>query len=297
MRKMTKTEFIEKAKIAHNNFYSYDNVEYVSNKIPVTITCPVHGDFEQIPNNHIRGSGCPYCYNEKRSVFFLSTTEQFVDKAKAVHENTYSYENVQYVKSNVKVDITCNIHGSFKQTPAMHLSGNGCPKCAKNYRLTTDDFIKKAHNIHNDKYVYSKVEVTLSHKVVTITCPVHGDFEQTPSSHLAGRGCPLCATSGFKINKPATFYFLKIRNHEDLYKIGITNLSVNKRFKPHERGLIDVVTTKHFSVGKDCLDLETKLLRKYKHKKSNLTILDSGNSELLNLTPEEVTSIWTELVS
>ena len=55
------------------------------------------------------------------------------------------------------------------------------------------DFIKDAKNIHGSKYDYSKVNYTNNHTKVTITCRKHGDFEQTPNSHLNGRGCPKCA--------------------------------------------------------------------------------------------------------
>ena len=58
--------------------------------------------------------------------------------------------------------------------------------------LTKDEFIKKARLIHGDKYDYSKVEYTTNKIKVSIICPEHGEFWQTPGDHLKGRGCPLC---------------------------------------------------------------------------------------------------------
>ena len=55
------------------------------------------------------------------------------------------------------------------------------------------DFIKDATNVHGSKYDYSKVNYTNNHTKVIIICRKHGDFEQTPNSHLNGRGCPKCA--------------------------------------------------------------------------------------------------------
>jgi hypothetical protein len=53
--------FIEKASYVHNNKYSYENCNYKKANIKVTITCPTHGNFKQLPFNHIIGRGCPKC--------------------------------------------------------------------------------------------------------------------------------------------------------------------------------------------------------------------------------------------
>ena len=61
-------EFIALANKKHNNFYSYDKVEYINSKTNVIITCPIHGDFTQIPRNHIFGAGCPKCFKDKSNI-------------------------------------------------------------------------------------------------------------------------------------------------------------------------------------------------------------------------------------
>ena len=61
MRKITKEEFIQRASTIHNNKYLYDKVNYVNTSTKVTITCPIHGDFKQTPNNHLQGQGCQKC--------------------------------------------------------------------------------------------------------------------------------------------------------------------------------------------------------------------------------------------
>lgn len=57
----TKEEFIVDANKVHNGRYDYSKVEYVNNKTEVIIMCPVHGEFLQRPDMHIRGQGCPRC--------------------------------------------------------------------------------------------------------------------------------------------------------------------------------------------------------------------------------------------
>ena len=61
-------------------------------------------------------------------------------------------------------------------------------------KKTKEEFIKKAIEKHGDKYDYSKVEYVGTHTKVCIICPnpEHGEFEQTPSNHLQGHGCPKC---------------------------------------------------------------------------------------------------------
>ena len=64
-------------------------------------------------------------------------------------------------------------------------------------KLTTEEFIKKAREVHRDKYDYSKVEYVNSKVKVTIICPEHGEFSQFPQKHLLGQGCPNCGLKEF----------------------------------------------------------------------------------------------------
>ena len=60
-------------------------------------------------------------------------------------------------------------------------------------KSNTEEFIKKAKQVHGDKYEYSKVHYIGGHKKVIIICSEHGEFMQEPSQHLCGNGCPVCA--------------------------------------------------------------------------------------------------------
>jgi len=53
--------FIDKANQVHNYKFDYSQTEYIKKGIKIKIICPIHGMFEQIPNNHLRGSGCKKC--------------------------------------------------------------------------------------------------------------------------------------------------------------------------------------------------------------------------------------------
>lgn len=176
--------FISKARATHGELYDYSESVYVNSTTKIAINCPHHGMFYQLPTPHIRGRGCRQCgIDSKRS-----TKDSFVEKASRVHSEKYSYENVNYINNTTKVLITCPEHGSFEQTPGSHLLGNGCPKCKgqKNTQrntLTTQDFITRAREVHGTKYGYDDVVYTRHDNPITIICPAHGKFEQTPNTH------------------------------------------------------------------------------------------------------------------
>lgn len=208
--------FIKKSKITHNNKYIYDKVEYVNTMTKVEIICPIHGSFKQIPNNHIRGQGCPKCKKDKLSY----TTNKYIIKAKKVHGDKYDYSKTNYIGSNEKVNIICPTHGNFKQIAYLHLSGSGCPKCAKNNKYTIDDFISKSKLVHGDKYDYSLVNYISNNTKVKIICPIHGIFEQQPVLHYSGHGCTNCAIDNLK-NKD--FIQKSINKHGNIYDYSLVN--------------------------------------------------------------------------
>ena len=126
----------------------------------------------------------------------MDTTE-FIRKARMVHLDKYDYSNSEYTHTHNKIEIICPVHGAFLQTATNHLSGKGCKQCGrdkttKQQRSNTEDFIRKAKVVHGDRYDYSKVEYVKNDLKVIIGCPLHGEFEQTPSGHLSGQGCKYC---------------------------------------------------------------------------------------------------------
>ena len=120
------------------------------------------------------------------------TTEEFIQKAKAIHGDKYDYSKVEYTHNKTEVCIICPEHGEFWQKPKNHLSGYGCPICSGRKKMRTIDFIKRAKQVHGDKYDYSKVNYNGNTEKICIICPDHGEFWQRAGSHLRGFGCPKC---------------------------------------------------------------------------------------------------------
>lgn len=99
-----------------------------------------------------------------------------------------------------KIKIICPTHGVFEQSPDSHLKGQACPVYGKEklsmlFSFPQEQLIKRAKEIHGDKYDYSLVDYKNSKTKIKIICPIHGIFEQSPDSHLRGRGCPICNES------------------------------------------------------------------------------------------------------
>lgn len=224
-KKLTKEQWVERAKVKHGDKFDYSKVDYASYGDKVTIICPDHGEFEQTPRRHDQSVyGCTKCgrhHNKGKPSPFRLTTEQWIEKAKAKHGDKYDYSKVKYVDSQTKVVIICPDHGEFTQKPYSHMQGHCCMTCGtiqsnkvRDYsvnRIPLDTFIERSKVIHHgDKYDYSKTIMgkSLSDKV-RIICPVHGEFEQKAIDHSTGCGCPKCAHGGTSAAEDAIYQFCK----------------------------------------------------------------------------------------
>ena len=201
-RRLTQEEFIRRAREKHGDKYDYSKVHYVNSQTPVTIACPVHGDFEQTAGCHIQGRGCPDC--GIIAAHPIMSVEEMVRRSRAVHGDRYDYSLVKIRTVNDEVTIICPEHGPFRQRPINHYyMKQGCPSCGlvklgMSIRSNTEDFVRKAREIHGDKYGYDRVNYVKKDVPVEIFCPVCRKYYlQTPCCHLAGHGCTRCAN-----NKP-----------------------------------------------------------------------------------------------
>ena len=210
-KQKTTKQFIEDAQKVHGNKYDYSKVEYINAQKKVCIICPKHGEFWQTPNSHLYGRGCPKCGKElaanKNRINFkgnsrhIKTKDEIISRIKEMYGNIYDLSKMEYKDVKTKICIICPKHGEFWKTPINLIHGKqGCPKCGfekrrKNKTKTKEDFVREANLIHFGFYDYSKTIYENARKNVIITCPIHGDFKQTPDNHLKGCGCPYCQSS------------------------------------------------------------------------------------------------------
>lgn len=197
-RKITTEEFIERSNKIHEYTFDYSKSEYTGIYDKITIICKTHGEFLQKANDHLHGNGCAKCYNERRSANMCLTKDEIIKKAIDVHGDIYDYSKLEYINCDTNVIIICKEHGEFQQRPFCHINKqNCCPLCSNIKRAqtktwTNEQFIENAQIIHNNKYNYTKTNYTKTNENVIIICKKHGEFQQRPSNHLQGQGCPLC---------------------------------------------------------------------------------------------------------
>lgn len=197
---MTKTEaFITKARQVHGLKYLYEKTIYVKSKQKVLITCFEHGDFEQLPNSHLNGSGCPSCGKNKQDSIKKLSVQNVMRKCIETHGDTYDYSLVKFNKVSDKVSIVCKEHGVFQQSLINHYRGHGCPSCGKKsmgdtQKMSKDTFIKKSRKVHGNKYEYDLSMFKDYRSKIKILCKKHGWFTQSAENHYSsGAGCPSCA--------------------------------------------------------------------------------------------------------
>jgi hypothetical protein len=82
--------FIEESNRIHENKYDYSLTEYNRSHDKVKIMCKTHGIFEQTPDLHLRGSGCPICGNK-------------FDKSISVLYDFLDEKNIEYIKNDTKI--------------------------------------------------------------------------------------------------------------------------------------------------------------------------------------------------
>ena len=97
--------------------------------------------------------------------------------------------------------------------------------------MSTLTFMDKSRLVHGNKYIYTKVNYVTAKTKVVIICPKHGEFEQTPTNHLSGKGCSKCAKeiAGTKLRK-TTQQFIEEASikHNNLYTYSKTTYKGNK---------------------------------------------------------------------
>lgn len=142
-------ELLIKFKEAHSNLYDYSLVKYINQKTKVKIICKRHGVFEQLPYSHFGGCGCPTCASS-----YQPSTKEVVGQFNAIHLDRYDYSKVEYVNADSGVDIVCESHGVFTQTPRHHKRGSGCPDCAVTIGHTKNSYLNYCSQFDSKTNLY-----------------------------------------------------------------------------------------------------------------------------------------------
>lgn len=208
-------QIIKEFKEIHNERYDYSEVVYTGSKKYVQIICNIHGVFQQIPNSHLRGRGCPTCANTVISKTKRLGIQQFITKSQKVHNDLYTYNNAMYVTNSTKLLITCKTHGDFLMAPADHLRGQNCQACADISRIENhkQDYIKRYKDVLCTLYViYCFNDTESFYKVGITTQTINRRFK-----------CQKSMPYMYEVIKQIAGPVEDIYNLEDKLKLTLTN--------------------------------------------------------------------------
>ena len=306
----TEKDVLKRFKDIHKKTYDYSKVSYVDMRTKVRIFCNVHGEFLQSPDTHLSGSGCPECGVVRRGISQRLTQDDFVKMSSIKHNNKYTYNNFIYTKNICRSFVTCPVHGDYLQRAADHLAGCGCNQCevdalADRTRLTREQFIERAVDTHGDRYDYSKVVYKNTISAVTIICKYHGEFDQSASGHLGGKGCPTCgrivssyrndlSISDIEASKslPCELYVMELLDKESkdvFWKVGISKDPKKRLAKLNVESRLEakLIFTDEDSIF-ECYTKEDQFLKKYKHLRYYPKFKFGGHTECFKINPTDL---------
>jgi predicted nucleic acid-binding Zn-ribbon protein/G:T-mismatch repair DNA endonuclease (very short patch repair protein) len=223
-------EFLQRAHEIHGEEWEYPDIAntYANAKTAIPILCFKHGIFDQTPDNHLAGSGCPKCGVDTTSKKLTKHTQETMFAAyREKHGETYSYKKSVYRGIDAKIIIGCPKHGDFEQIAVSHLK-YGCFSCASEARglerrSSKDMFVAKANQLHGIEFDYSEYNYTTNITPSTIICQTHGKFEMSPAQHLRKRSgggkCPQCRLVGCSKGELQWISYIKVSNPDIIYKL------------------------------------------------------------------------------
>lgn len=134
-------EFFSQASTIHNEKYSY--LDYTDDRTLISIQCPEHGTFTQLPNSHLNGKGCPKCGFDKIRDSQRIPFDEIITRANALHNGTYEYSEKGFTDTKGHLKIKCKEHGWFVCSVSNHLAGSGCKKCgSSHFQKSVGEFIE-----------------------------------------------------------------------------------------------------------------------------------------------------------
>ena len=170
-RRAKSTEnFIKEAKKVHGDTYDYCKVNYINRNTPVIIICPKHGEFEQLPSNHLQGKGCSHCKSKEQAALFNRLVEDFPNEEILYEVGNRIIPWLEGQRFDIyfpKYNIAIEYNGPQHYMPIQKLGGelaylktierdrekrkkceeNGCVLFELKYKYSEQDYINLKNNI------------------------------------------------------------------------------------------------------------------------------------------------------
>lgn len=276
-KRLTKEEFVDKARMTHGDNYDYSDVIYENSHKRVIIKCRLHDLFSQKPYQHIAGAGCPECGKNRRAFknsnkhIDGNKTKEFIRRSKILNGDKYDYSETKFTRHGDKINIICKKHGLFTQVASCHLKGSGCRKCHRDYRRrfmvekisrkkTKNDWINEFNNKHNNAYDYSLLPEKFQAKdKIKIICRKHDMiFETIAKTHRTGTYCRQCSIDKNKGKRRQSELY--VWSHSKWQKMG----EQSKKFSSFKVYLLELYNNEErfFKIGKTYQSTKARFYKK-----------------------------------
>lgn len=226
-KKLTKEEYVAKARAKWGDAYDYSESVYVAGLSPITIRCIKHNHYFTVQaGNHIStkqrrfSGGCPLCAQERLTAARAlrensimaqikkirarkpkkTSQEIFIEKAKAKYPD-YDYSKVEYKGRDTAVTLICPKHGEFAIRPRTLLSKDkgkqphGCWECCgmkKPALYNSETFKEDVLALYGDKYVFHWEDYKCKTSQIRVECKLHGEHKISADAILHGSACIYC---------------------------------------------------------------------------------------------------------
>ena len=226
-KKLTKEEYVAKARAKWGDAYDYSESVYVAGLSPITIRCIKHNHYFTVQaGNHIStkqrrfSAGCPICAQERLTAARAlrensimaqikkiraskpkkTSQEIFIEKAKAQYPD-YDYSKVEYKDRDTSVTLICPKHGVFAIRPRTLLSKekgkqpHGCWECCgmkKPALNNSETFKEDVLVLYGDKYVFHCEDYKCKTSQIRVECKLHGEHKISADAILHGSACIYC---------------------------------------------------------------------------------------------------------
>ena len=241
----------------HGDKYIYIKSDITNVNDKILIFCKEHQElFYQTISGHKSGTGCIKCTAEQRSKSRTISQEEYLKRVHEAHGEKFNLTRLFYTGCKDPIIVGCKLHNIFFEIdPYVFLHCKfACPECVKEAQrklcqMGDIEFIRQAKELYEDFYDYSKVIYINCDTPVIIICPIHGEFEVTPYSHLHGQQCGKCKNK----SKMEFFTQLFLEKHNFNFKVQQTfNKCKNKNrlrfdfYLPNKNLLIELDGRQHF---------------------------------------------------
>ena len=146
-KRSSNDDFLKRLISIYGDKYDFSQMNFVKYAQKVKVICSVHGEFEILPVNLLKGRGCVHCGAERRGRYnkdydvspqsrvaarrIEEHAKDFIDRCRKAHGDKYDYSHTVYAGMRKKITVVCPKHGEFDQVAFKHLGvGQGCPSCA-----------------------------------------------------------------------------------------------------------------------------------------------------------------------